>query len=292
MNFKKSELRFRRWCVGFQWLLVFLVVLAMPFQEIKAEGVEAGLSSHFAVNGPPVMNGAVGDTEWQGAYELYLIPDLLLTPAKYPIETHVYFLNDNTYLYVLVDAVGDNTESLYDECLMVFGPPTPGSYHVVETYYTGSAVAQIPKDPPENAMVTIARGFGRSPADPDNDHRFYEFRIEFNYIGINPGDPIQFYSPAVMKSGYPYASMPYDGDFVGGVHRDNIFPYGLLVDTSFDSGHINITGVDPLSADIPILTTEQSGAPIPTLTEWGMIGLILLLAGLTVRHLSRRRTAA
>ena len=64
-------------------------------------------------NNPPNLNGQMSAGEWNNL-------GITMTPPSYPIEAYAYFMNDGTYLYVLVDAVGDNTSDNLDECLLVF----------------------------------------------------------------------------------------------------------------------------------------------------------------------------
>lgn len=247
------------------FILLFFFIL--PVHVINA----APPVNSYPLPGPaPVINGTVGETEWDGAFELHLIP-----ADNYPIETYVYFLNDNSSLYVLVDAVGDATDSIKDECLMVFG--LPPNYHVVEIWGDDDSGLVIKRVPSDDVRVASERGFGPTPADNTN-HRFYEFKIDFDYIGINPGDPIEFYSPAVLKSGYfHYASMPYDGDLVDDINRDNVFPHDLVVVTGEEGEETSITSATGYA------TLETSaGASIPALNEWGVIIMVILLAGFSI----------
>ena len=101
---------------------LFLMAISMSAGSVSYGAV----SSNPLVGPAPTIDGAAGLTEWGGAYQLYL------DGAIYPIETYVYFLNDSDNLYVLVDAVDDQSEDDPDECLLVFGmPPAPG-YHAIE----------------------------------------------------------------------------------------------------------------------------------------------------------------
>jgi hypothetical protein len=251
-----------------------ILFLAAAVPVTWANGVTSP-TSNFTPGVPPVIDGSVGSTEWQGASAMHL------TPPDYPIETYVYFLNDNFYQYVLVDAVGDPNENLQDECLMVFG--LPPDYHPVEIYYVAPNLMQVPGTEPDSLLVTTARGFGTSPADTVTPHRIYEFRIDFDYLGILPGESTAFYSPASIKSGYiPYASMPFDA----ADSRDNVYPVGLVVSTTGSPAQITaITSGTPAT-----LTTAQANA-IPTLQEWGMICLASILGLSAMARLSRGRTA-
>ncbi|MBN1829683.1 MAG: hypothetical protein JW884_11140 [Deltaproteobacteria bacterium] len=227
------------------------------------------------VTGPhPIIDGVAGETEWQGAYRLHL------ANPPYQIDTWVYFLNDDQYLYVLVDAWGDDSNSDNDECLLVFG--LPPAYHIVEIY--GAAPTRVFS---HGASGDSEKGYGSTfcPESPCvmNEHRFYEFRVDLASIGIGPGDPIAFYSPAVLKGGeYHYASMPYDAGSGG----DNIFPTGLSVTSSGgDDGTILLT----VEGHSTVYTS--SNVSVPTFSEWGMIVFSIILAISAVFFITRRSAA-
>lgn|GEM_PF-1818108 len=223
----------------------------------------------------PTIDGAAGSTEWEGAYQLYL------DGAIYDIETYVYFLNDSNNLYVLVDAVDDQTEDDSDECLLVFGmPPAPG-YHAIEIW--GGDTTPLEQIFSNGASGSSAKGFGTSPNGPITPHRIYEFQLNLASIGLQPGGSIEFYSPQSLKSGsIHYASMPYDAS----TGRDNIYPDGLetTVGGSNPVTLLTVTGYDTLTA--------SSGRAIPTFSEWGIIifSVLLALSGI-IRGRRRQETA-
>ncbi|TFG93594.1 MAG: hypothetical protein E4H15_00960 [Syntrophobacterales bacterium] len=250
------------------------VTLSVMVMFISTASVSyADFTSNPLVGPAPTINGAVGPSEWQGAYQLHLTP-----AAGYPIETYVYFLNDATNLYVLVDAIDDQTAGVVDECLLVFGLPPAPNYHAIEIWGVPSSPDQVFSN---GASGSSAKGFGTSPDGPIA-HRIYEFQINLASIGLTPGGSTEFYSPASVKfGGIHYASMPYDD----ATTRDNVYPVGLSATASGSPAIISaVSGYDTITA--------ASNFSIPTLSEWGMIIFFafLALSGLIYGR-RKRRTA-
>lgn len=212
-----------------------------------------------ALNGPPpTIDGVRGVDEWTGP------PSLQLTGSNYPIDTNVYFRHDSQNLYVLVDAIGDVNDDNWDECLLVFD--LPPDYKIAEMWKdgTGTTVAN-----PGTIATSYALGM-------TSGHRTYEFQIPFSNLGIQPGQSIPFYSPAILKGPGWYgdnvfASMPYDasdGD-------DNVYPYDLDITTD-DGSPPDLTGVSNYS----VLRVSVSAVSVPTLNEWGLAIIAILLAAM------------
>jgi len=251
------------------------VTLSVMVMFISTGSVSyAEFNSNLLVGPAPTINGAVGPSEWQGSYQLHLTP-----AAGYPIETYVYFLNDATNLYVLVDAIADQTEEDLDECLLVFGWP---DYHVSEIWGETSSPDRIFSN---GASGSSAKGFGTSHSTGGTtNHRIYEFQLNLASIGLYPGGSTEFYSPVSVKYGYyHYASMPYDHGTMG----DNVYPHGLTATTTGNPATITGLGGTP-----PDMITASSNASIPTLSEWGMIIFFaLLVLSALVFGRRKRRTA-
>ena len=238
-------------------LAVTLSVMAIFISAVSVS--YAAINSNPLVGPAPTIDGAVGTSEWQGAYQLHLIP-----ADNYPVETYVYFLNDATYLYVLVDAIGDQSAEDNDECLLVFGlPPSPG-YHAIEIWGPLASLSRVFSN---GASGSSDKGFGTSPDGPIA-HRIYEFQLNLASIGLQPGGSTAFYSPKSLKSGsIHYASMPYDA--ITGY--DNVYPAGLITTESGNPAIItSVSGYDTLTA--------SSHVSLPTLSEWGIIIFSVLLA--------------
>ncbi len=199
---------------------------------------------------PPTIDGDASD--WSG-----YTPALELSPSDYPIHTYVYFLNDATYLYVLVDAVGDTTDGPgCDEVLLEFNSfPTTD----FEVGTPGSGIETNPNPLPAGSQVAV--GFGSSVKSA-TAHRFYEMRIPRSYIGAGTGAVVDFSSPLAKVICAPSGSLPYDGTNGGGSY-DNVYPFWL--------NQSDIDTYAKLHFDDP--------AAIPTLSEWGMI-IFIVIAGL------------
>lgn len=154
-------------------------------------------------NTPPVIDGKFVAGEWSNL-------QIFMTSPDYPIEAYAYFMNDNSYLYVLVDAVGDKTLGDSDECLLVFG----FTYRVALRVYGNGNLSP-------STGFDGAVGFDSSPNSPDQ-HRIYEFTIPLSLIHMQPGQSIEFCSPS-WKGG---VSIVYDANS----GNDNIYPKGLVLE--------------------------------------------------------------
>jgi len=228
---------------------------------------------------PPTVDGDFSPGEWTG-------PQLLI---EYPIPTNVYFSNDDAFLYVCVDAAdgagGDFTQNGSDHCLLVFDTDhdeytSEGRENMFKLYGNGYKEHRVAhsdgshywiSDPecdfdacPEFPGLEGVVGFGTSPNSPLN-HRIYEFKIPLGLLGASPGDTIGFASPTDPES------IPYDGDTV----RHNIWPS-------------DATATDLATWGDLVLASEPSPSAVPTLSQWGMIGMGILLAAALVWSVRRR----
>jgi hypothetical protein len=141
---------------------------------------------------PPVINGQITSGEWSNV-------QISMGPPEYPIEAYAYFLNDQTKLYIFVDAPGDITDNGGDSCLFWFN-------------YQGTVTISI-----AGTGGTIVGG-AYAAAVGFNGHKFYEFSVPFSYINAGPGQTIDICSPAIGKP-----SIVYDAHD----SRDNVWPAGL-----------------------------------------------------------------
>ena len=207
----------------------------------------------------PTIDGAIGAGEWPAT------PNLMLQPPNYPIEANFTCVYDAQSLYVLVDAVGDTTESDWDECLLVFD--LPPSHKIVEIWKSDTAFVHR-FDGGSSGQSEM--GFG--------GHRVYEFRIDLDSIGLQRGGAIAFYSPAEFKGPGSWASMPFDNAVPT---RDNIFPYDLRVTLGGGGAISSVSGYARI-----FLTTN---AVAPALSPVGLVCVVLLLAAMGVRLLHRKR---
>ena len=137
-------------------------------------------------------------------------------------------MNDNSKLYVLVDAPGDGTDDSLDECLLVFGvPPTNVNVEIIGSSGT-----------PVTVNFDAVVGFDSSPNN-QTAHKIYEFSIPFSYINAQPGQPLDFSSPLSLKH---IGSMPYDATTT----YDNIWPVGLIEGNISTYGTLGV-GSQPIS---------------------------------------------
>jgi hypothetical protein len=208
---------------------------------------------------PPTIDGTIGAGEWPAT------PNMTLGAPNYPIDTNFTCVYDAQNLYVLVDAVGDTTQSDWDECLLVFD--LPASHKIVEVWKSATAV--------------VHRFDGGSSGQSDmgfGGHRVYEFMINLGSIGLQRGGAIPFYSPAEYKGPGSWASMPFDNGSTP--VRDNIFPYDLQVTVGPGDAISSVTNY----ATLVLYNTS----PAPALSPVGMICVALLLVAIGVLLLRRR----
>lgn len=225
---------------------------------------------------PPAIDGAFSAGEWTNSQLL----------IESPIHTYVYFTNDDDFLYVCVDAanaaVGDFTEDVSDHCDLVFDTGndeawTQGNEDYFHITGGGTKEHNVASATPYqwtnhcnfDAHVGLegAAGFGASPTS-GTDHRIYEFKIPLSLLGASPGATIGFSSPTGAP-GEP-ESIPYDAD----TGRHNVWPPGA------EWGDLGTWGDLLLAA--PALTG------VPTLSQWGLIGMGILLAAFLIWTVRRR----
>ncbi|MDO9263269.1 MAG: IPTL-CTERM sorting domain-containing protein [Desulfosalsimonadaceae bacterium] len=229
------------------------------------------MTSHEVTDAAPTIDGVVGPGEWPGTPQIEFSATTPPSPPyTYVIPTRVYFYNDLSNIYVLVDAGGDTTADSGDECLLIFG--NGSQYIVPEGFGLGNVSYCTPQG------IVFSAGFSTTPTSPDIPvpHRIYEWRIPFSAIGASPGQQIDFCSPHYWKFQCPVeeGSLGYDAT----TGNDNIWPPGLIgvpdPNDRDDWGTLRLQPTQPRS--------------IPTLSEWGMILMGLALAGAAVRTLKRR----
>ena len=212
-------------------LLVMTVLLGALISVPNVKAARPIINSQWTEM-PPTVDGTFTEGEWWNL-------QIHMTAPSYQIEAFVYFLNDNSNLYVLVDAVGDETNSAMDECLLVFGFQDQVKVEVI-----GASGLRSTGD------FTAAIGYSGTPNDLAA-HKIYEFKIPFSYIHAEPGRGIDFSSPLSGK----HISMPYDGDS----GRDNVWP------ASLQEWNIDTWGILHLQARLEICVIqlgveEQNGA--------------------------------
>lgn len=180
-------------------VLLVSVLLSLPAGAFSQGPV---ISSQWTST-PPVIDGRFSAGEWSNLQIVIQGPDY---PDSYVKPTFVYFMNDNSRLYALVDAAGDTTDDSLDECLLVFD-------------FQQFIKVEIIGDNPQPGEFDAAAGFYASPNN-STAHKIYEFSISLSYINAIPGQSIEFSSPLSGK----HPSMPYDST----TGHDNVWPLGLV----------------------------------------------------------------
>ncbi|WP_455281552.1 hypothetical protein, partial [[Eubacterium] cellulosolvens] len=94
-------------------LVVSVISVIVPF----AYSQRPVITSQY-VRSPPTIDGKFTAGEW---FNLQIV----MTEPDFPIDAFAYFLNDDSNLYVLVDAIEDTVQNPSgsggsDECLLIF----------------------------------------------------------------------------------------------------------------------------------------------------------------------------
>jgi len=243
--------------------LVVLIACQLPVATAPTLPPRPVINSRWT-GSPPSIDGVFTAGEWSN-------PQIFLTTPDYPIAAYVYFLNDNSNLYVLVDAIGDMTDDANDECLLVFGFKSELPYFQVLVRIEGQDGEQVSND------FEGAIGFDVSPNSPSPPpHKIYEFSIPFSYINAEPGQPIDFCSPAIGIKG---ASMPYDAG--SEPTRDNVWPYYLNI------GNIGTWGIfnqgQPRPVGGVLTPTNKLEVLAPYLALIGLVGAVTVVVAMRRR---------
>ena len=166
------------------------------------------IDSPFAVT-PPTIDGIFSPGEWANAH----VEALSAVPGN-SIPAYLFVADDNQFLYVAYDVVGDTTPDSYDAASIGFDTGNDGigtngtddeiavggfwsglTAHFVFLNWNGTWGYWVLQDSPINesmpnhAGLAAARGFSRSDFN-NSFHRVYEFRIPFALLGVKPGDTV------------------------------------------------------------------------------------------------------
>jgi hypothetical protein len=168
---------------------------------------------------PVTLDGNISTGEWSDATEL----DLLVVDPSNDLAAYLYLKNDDNYLYIAYDVVGDTQEDNNDYASVGFDTgndaiatdgeephffqSTPNTLPMMMLYPPGNQVHFFynatftdwiehcnPFDPgqPGHAGLDGNISFAKSPREPVVDHRTYEFRIPLSILGVSAGDTIGF----------------------------------------------------------------------------------------------------
>jgi len=172
-----------------------LLAIALCLGPVLANGANAGKSTWCS--NPPTLDGVIGQGEWGEHPQL--------TTAR----TNIYFMNDQKFLYLLVD-VPDSTGNAVDDpathtwgdgvavCVdldrdgrktlmfdfeysWLMGQRTCRSWPVSDSGWTGGFT---------NTTSKIVWGFGPTPAN-STSHRFFEIKLNLTEMRAGPGDKIK-----------------------------------------------------------------------------------------------------
>ena len=240
-------------------LLATLILTLTPLLTPTLASAREQVISKRTVT-PPTIDGTFTANEWSN-------PQITMKPDAYPIEAYAYFQNDDSTLYVMVDAVGDGSDDkvestgrfLSDESLLVFNFTKPVTVHI----------RGIKGDTVKSGFNAII-GFADSP-NSNIKHKIYEFSIPFKFIHAKPGQNVDFCSPAGFGGYEKGYSITYDVK----TKRDNIWPLGL-----------NVTDINTWG----ILILE--GTSVPELSNYAATTMmIILLVCLIIRRKHVNSTA-
>jgi hypothetical protein len=175
---------------------------------------------------PVAVDGTVSEGEWHGAVGV----DVLSADGMNDVAATMYILNNDTHLFVLVDAVGDTTRSAVDAAIIGFDTgndevlsdggedrfaivTTSVGYdtgHMVfDTWYWDWMADCVPFDDglTDHEGIAGAAGFGTSIVST-TPHRIFEFCIPLALVALTPGDIAGFAAiPAVLDGGDDTYSM-------------------------------------------------------------------------------------
>jgi hypothetical protein len=247
--------------------------------EVRGIGIDIPpppIESGWEYGAAPTIDGIFSHAEWTG-------PELAI---GFPIPTNVYFTNDDSFLYVCVDAAdetgGDFTQDENDHCLLLFDTNhdetmSIGHEDLFMIYGNGNKNHRVAGSETSAYWVWHCDfgahpglegevGFGASPNSPI-DHRIYEFQIPLSLLGASPGDTIGLASPTEPMS------IPFDYSQPAGF-RHNIWPFGATASNMSTWGDL--------------VLASSSTTAVPTMSQWGMIGLAIALAAALVWSVRRR----
>jgi hypothetical protein len=208
---------------------------------------------------PVTADGVVNGAEWLGALGVYVVAADVMNE----VDATIYVRNNDTHLFVLVDAVGDTSPSAGDGALVGFDTgndevladghedwfavvTTSAGYDTIHmAYNTGYwdwETDCFPFDDtnPEHEGLAGAAGFGPSPWSTTS-HRVYEFCIPLALIVASPGDTVGFAGIPIALDGDSDAYSSWPAYFAG------------------DYPPLSFYGDLLLSVEPPLTTIELSG---------------------------------
>ena len=259
----------RRTLVGVLCAVLLISVLSL-FPSARAF-YPASVDSNWT-GAPPAIDGNITVGEWENA----TVIDLMRIPMNM-LPADLLAMNDDSFLYLCYDVVGDITPSAMDSASFSFdtgldGVASPGheDQFVLSPLYSGAAhyvydvsgnwvIEDSPFDPslPDHTGLAGAIGFGPSPSQP-SDHRIFEISIPLALLGASPGDSIGFVSASdAMPGVVDYDGFLYDTWPAFFFYMPGLVDYGVLIlDTA------------PMVVDVEIVPSIQRSTAKPSSTAW------------------------
>ena len=196
----------------------------------------------------PTIDGAMESDEWFGAASI----DFMQVDWMNDIDAWMYVMNDDSHLYICIDAFGDGTDGNGDSAAFAFdtgndeiltdfaedqfvltsmGPWTDSQHLIYDSWYWDWVVDCRPFDTglPSHEGLEGAVGFGPSDAS-SSAHRIYELKIPLALLDAGPGDVLGFATVSVAELGVVDSE---DGSYsvwpVHSLDERDLFAYGDLV---------------------------------------------------------------
>ena len=253
--------------------IAMLFVLTIP---ASAHYPGAVIKSKWAATIPSI-DGIFGPGEWSDATVL----DLQATDPLNELKAYVYFKNWGYYLYVCMDVPGDITEDVQDSSLLSFDTGNDAIYtdgheamfaidfgttwhYVWDGSISDYVVHCSPFDPALlfHSGLLGAQGFHSSP-NGAQAHRIYEYQIPLALVLAVPGDTI----------GLGINGILYMGILDGSTGRGDQWPF-------LRWGPLELGEYGDLVLAKP--------PPVPSLSEWSLGALTLLVGAVLIFGVKRK----
>ncbi len=242
--------RMKLWSIFFAVILVGAVFIPMGIIQKASAHVEEPIFSPLTLS-PPTIDGNWTPGEWSDAVMVDLTPI-----ANNNLGTYMYIMNNDTYLFILYDAFGDNTEDPMDGSAVGFdsnhdgvnGPNDGdddyfgvGSFIGTETHYEYNISAgwwQMHCSPFSDPGLAVAMGFNTTP-NSGSDHRIYEWSIPLDQLDAGPGSILGFAAGCQEAPGiFDGDTFSYDQWPVNPMGPILLNQYGNLIIGSYDGVYI------------------------------------------------------
>lgn len=221
--------------------VAFLIAIVVSFPNAYS-ATRPVINSVWASK-PPSMDGKFSQGEWPDSPQItFRVPPY---NSSY-LNATVYVMNDNSKLYVMVDATGDRTNDQWDENLIVLANTETSTLNAtftwIEFWGLGGKLCMGPSRKcytPTGAIGAV--GYASSPNSPSN-HKMYETSIPLKLFNATAGQMIDFCSPRkpTGTSVPPVGGSSISYDYSTG--RDNPWPDHLFfyVDAKTNLYHTDI----------------------------------------------------